>query len=68
VEKVDKDNMRAYRGCDLSGMGLKYIGQFECDNGFMLDRFRDIENKRIFIRLPSETVMEAISRVRSGDR
>lgn len=59
--------INTYQGCDLSGMGIVYIGEQEKGDEMPLDMFNDLKTKSTFIRLPSETVIEARDRIRKGN-
>ncbi len=58
--------MDAYRDCDLSVFRIGYIGQQETVNGGCLDMFNDLESRSTFLRLPSESVIDARDRIRKG--
>lgn len=61
---MGKDKMEAYRGCDLSGMGIEFIGMQERMGKPPLEMFNDLKTKSTFLRCPGETVLEARDRSR----
>jgi len=58
--------MKIYQDCDLSEMGVEYIGQQERIGKFSLDMFNDLETKSTFLRTEWETILEARDRIRKG--
>ena len=57
---------KTYRGCDLLGMGVVYIGLQERGDKPLLEMFNDLETKSTFLRMEEETVLEARDRIRKG--
>jgi hypothetical protein len=57
---------KIYQTDEFLWAGVQYIGQQErCDN-FSLDMFTDLITGSTFLRIPSESVMEARDRIRKG--